>query len=197
MLAQGGAVCLTIQTLIPAFAGLLGVTVGGWMTGLHQKKERKNAFIKERLRDFYAPLLGMRSEIRAKSELRLKITSVTHADWQGRFEGITDPEAKKAIDIQESPKFEKVFDYNDKQLREVIVPLYRNMLEWFSSHMWLAEPSTLGHYPALVEFVELWNRADTLPGSVVTKLEHSEKKLYQFYDDLKINFESLSKELRR
>jgi hypothetical protein len=197
MLVQSGGACLIMQTLLPAVAGLLGVAVGGWMTGHHQKKDRETAFIKERLRDFYAPLLGMRSEIRAKSDLRLKITAVTHADWQQKFEGITDPEAKKAIDIEESPKFEKVFDYNNKQLLEEIVPLYRNMLEWFSSHMWLAEPSTLTHYPALVEFVELWNRADTLPGSVVTKLEHSEQKLYPFYDDLKTNFDVLSKKLRK
>jgi|SRR5208337_2026479 len=197
MFAQAGVGWLIAQILIPALAGLVGVAVGGWMTGHHQKKERESAFIKERLRDFYAPLLRMRSEIRAKSELRVKITSVTHADWQGKFEGITDPEAKKAIDLQESPRVEKVFDYNDKQLREEIVPLYRKMLEWFSSRMWLAEPSTLTHYSALVEFVELWNRVDTLPGSAVMKLEHSEKKLYPLYDDLKTNFERLSKELRK
>jgi hypothetical protein len=132
MLQQTGVGWLTAQTLIPTIAGLLGVAVGGWMQGHHQKKERENAFIKERLRDFYAPLLGMRSEIRAKSELRLKVSSITHAEWQAKFEGITDPEVKKAIDAQESPKYEKVFDYNDKQLREEIVPLYKKMLEWFT-----------------------------------------------------------------
>jgi hypothetical protein len=197
MLQHAGLGWLTAQTLIPAVAGLLGVAVGGWMQGHHQKKERENAFIKERLRDFYAPLLGMRSEIRAKSELRLKVSSITHAEWQAKFEGIADPEVKKAIDTQESPKYEKVFDYNDKQLREEIVPLYKRMLEWFSSHMWLAESSTLAHYPTLVEFVEIWNRVDTLPGAVATKLEHSEKKLYPLYDDLKSNFDNLSKKLRK
>ena len=59
--------------------------------------------------------------------------------------------------------------------------------------MWLAESPTLAHYPTLVEFVEIWNRVDTLPGAVATKLEHSEKKLYPLYDDLKSNFDSLRK----
>lgn len=188
---------LTAQTLIPAIAGLLGVAVGGWLQGRHQKKERENSFIKERLRDFYAPLLGIRSEIRVKSKLRLKVSSIAHAEWQAKFEGITDPEAKNNIDTQESPKYGKLFDYNDKQLREEIVPLYRKMLKWFSSHMWLAESSTLAHYPTLVEFVEIWNRADTLPGAVAAKLEYSEKKLYPLYDDLKANFDSLSKKFRK
>jgi hypothetical protein len=196
MLQHAGIEWLNAQTLMPAVAGLLGVAVGGWMQGHNQKRERENAFIKERLKDFYAPLLGMRSEIRAKSELRLKISSIAHAAWQAKLEGITHPEVKKAI-TQESPEYEKVFDYNDKQLREEIVPLYKKMLEWFSSHMWLAESSTLTHYPTLVEFVEIWNRADTLPGAVAAKLGHSEKKLYPLYDDLKANFDSLSKKLRK
>jgi hypothetical protein len=101
MLQQAGIGWLNAQALIPVVAGLFGVAVGGWMTGHHQKKERESAFIKERLRDFYAPLLGMRSEIRVKSELRLKISSIAHAEWQAKFEGIADPEVKKAIDIQE------------------------------------------------------------------------------------------------
>jgi hypothetical protein len=61
---------------------------------------------------------------------------------------------------------------------------------WIHSHMWLAEASTLAHYPTLVEFVEIWNRAGTLPGTVATKFEHSEKKLYPLYDDLKSSFDS-------
>jgi hypothetical protein len=48
----------------------------------------------------------------------------------------------------------------------------------------------------LAEFVELWNPADILPGSGVTKLEHSGKKVSPLYDDLKSNFHDLSKKLR-
>ena len=47
MLQHTGGGWLTAQTLIPTLAGLLGVAVGGWMTGHHQKKEREDAFIKE------------------------------------------------------------------------------------------------------------------------------------------------------
>ena len=118
MLQQTGVGWLTAQTLIPAIAGLLGVAVGGWMQGHHQNKERESAFIKERLR--ISMLLCSECDVRfgQRASFSLRVSSIAHAEWQAKFAGITDPEVKKAIDTQESPKYEKVFDYNDKQLRE-------------------------------------------------------------------------------
>jgi hypothetical protein len=65
--------------------------------------------------------------------------------------------------------------------------------------MWLAEPSTLEHYPALVEYVELWNRGlkQTLPTEVMFEVEHEEKKLYPFYADLDSQFKRLRGELKK
>jgi hypothetical protein len=59
--------------------------------------------------------------------------------------------------------------------------------------MWLAEPSTLEHYTALVEYVEVWNRAleHTIPDDVVLELDHDEKKLHPFYADLSLQFKRL------
>lgn len=41
---------------ISAGWGLVGVIAGSWVTGHHQRIERRNARIKEQLMEFYAPL---------------------------------------------------------------------------------------------------------------------------------------------
>ncbi len=63
----------------------------------------------------------------------------------------------------------------------------------------LAEPSTLEHFGALVEFVEIWDRwlDETIPAEVAGALEHGEDKLYPLYDDLSRQFRRLQKELLR
>jgi hypothetical protein len=111
------------QSLIAAGSGLIGVAIGGLITAYNQSATRKKDAIREQLRDFYSPLLGMRAEIKAKSELRLKITTAAHETWAKKFEGITDPAIKKQIDDNDSPVYERLFDYNNKQLMGDIVPM--------------------------------------------------------------------------
>jgi hypothetical protein len=188
-----------IQNSITAAAGLLGVFVGGWFTGRQQKKERQNARCREQLMGFYAPLRGMRAEIRAKSELRLKLHGMAGASWAAQFLGADDADRKAEIDKTCSPEYRKFFDYGNEQLTEDLVPLYRRMLAEFSKNMGLAEVSTLAYYRELVEFVEVWNRwlKSSLPGDVVTKIDHSEKKLYPLYDDIEKHFKELSASLKK
>jgi hypothetical protein len=196
--------CLTIkdwqnliQVAITALAGLLGVGVGGWMAGRHQREERKNARIREQLMDFYAPLRGMRSQIRAKSELRVKIHSAAQGLWSAKFEG-AGAETQQKIDEEQSPKYEKIWDYSDEQLKGDLVPLYQRMLEHFTAHMGLAEPSTLAYYSQFVEFVELWNRflKGALPAEVADRLDHTEEKLKPLYQDIEENFARFSAQLK-
>ena len=61
---------------IPAASGLGGVMLGAWLSGKRETRQRQLEFIKKQLRDFYSPLLGIRSEIRMRSELRVKIHMV-------------------------------------------------------------------------------------------------------------------------
>lgn len=187
-----------IKNGISAAWGLLGVFVGSWLTGRGQKKEREDARKKGQLSGFYAPMRAMRAEIKAKSELRLKVHAVAEELWAKKFEGIDDPEDKKKIDERDWEKYERTLDYSNKQLETVIIPLYRKMLEHFAANMALAEESTLEHYPAFVEFVEIWNRwlEKSLPGEVATKLDQSEKKLYALYDDIEANFKRLRRDLK-
>jgi hypothetical protein len=188
-----------LNAAIAAGAGLVGVSIGAWMTGRNQKAERRNARTKEKLQDFYSPMLGMRSEIKAKSESRFQVTNVAGGAWVEEFVGVTDPDAKRTITEAMSPKYDRVQNYNEVLLKEQIVPLYRKMLKHFTKHMWLSEASTRAYYNELCEFVEIWNRAldDSLPGRVRAKLQHDETKLYPFYDDLQKNFDRLTTELNK
>ena len=96
------------------------------------------------------------------------------------------------------PGYEKLKEYSDDQLRNDIIPMYRKMVEHLMSHMAFAEESTIVHYPAFVEFVEIWNRflAKSLPREVAQKLSHAEKNLYPLYDDIEANARRLSEELK-
>lgn len=188
------------QLIIPAAAGLLGVLVGGWMTANNQKKERHHNRIREQLERFYSPLLSMRLQIRSKSELRLKLSQLANTAWQNRLQSVRDdPQAMAAVERARGPQFDKLFDYSDEQLRTELIPLYRTMLEHFTAHIWLAEPSTLTHLNTLVEFVEIWNRflANTLPHEVLKLIDHSESKLYPFYEDLETQTNRLREELQK
>lgn len=168
------------------------------MTGRNQQKERQNARVREQLMEFYSPLRGMRATIRAKSELRPRLHALADAEWRRRFEGIDDPETKRRIEETEWPRFEAILNYSDEQLRAELVPMYNRMLEHFSKHMGFAEVSTLQHFPALVEFVELWNRhlQSPLPPEVVIKIAHSEATLKGFYDDIERHFKELIAKLK-
>jgi hypothetical protein len=187
-----------VNALVPALSGLAGVGIGGWITSHNQKRERRETHIKDQLSEFYSPLLGIRSQIKAKSEVRLKVSNAAQALWPAKFAGIDDPMVKKQISDTDFPAYEKLLDYNNRQLTEEIIPLYRKMLEIFTDRMWLAEVSTVRHYPALVEFVEVWNRFldKSLPREVIDQIEHKEENLKPFYDDLQKHFTELSQRLR-
>jgi hypothetical protein len=88
LLTNGGQL---IQSAITAAAGLLGVLVGARFTSTEQNKERQNARVHEHLMGFYAPLRGIRAEIKAKSELRGQLHAAAQAAWSEKFKGIDDP----------------------------------------------------------------------------------------------------------
>jgi hypothetical protein len=129
----------------------------------------------------------------------LKISNASGAVWAAKYQGSRDPDVSRVIGEQEGPRYDAIITYNNKQWEEVLVPMYRKMRDQFSTHMWLAEPSTLKHFPKLVEFVEMWDRhlAKSIPGEVVDAVGHSEKDLVPFYDDLQENFNGLTSALRK
>ena len=187
-----------VQSAIAAASGLLGVLAGSLLTGRNQRIERRNARLREQLQEFYSPMLGMRALILSKSEARQKIRWIAETVWHELFSGVTDPDRKRKIEEEHSPSFDKLQDYNNAQLQEEIIPSYQKMLDHFTTHFWLAERSTQRHYDTLCEFVEIWKRSldKSLPSRVVSRIQHDEKKLYPFYNDLQDHFDRLRGELK-
>jgi len=198
VLADSGAYTI-MQSLIAAGSGILGVCVGGYFTARQQRQERRNTRIREQLQGFYSPMLGMRHEIEAKSEVRGRLSGLAQTAYPQLYEGVKDPASKLRIQEENLPDFVKLSNYNNAQFRDEIVPLYKKMLEHFSAHMWLAEPSTQALYGALCDFVEIWQRTieGTIPAEVAFDLNHSEEPLRPFYKDLRHHFDRLTAELSK
>lgn len=185
------------QVAVPAIAGLTGVLVGGWISTRNQKIERRHKRIAEQL-GFYSVLVGIRAEIREKSAVRAKFSALADKCYQEELaEAGEHPIARKNVADDKWPQYEKLMDYNDEQTRTVILPLYDKMLEHVTTNMGLAEPTTRGHYAALVEFVEIWRRAQkqALPTRVIREINHREANLDAFYADIETQFERLQAEM--
>jgi len=184
-----------IDLLAPAVSGLVGVALGGFLTSWNQRKERKERFISDQLREFYGPMLAIREGLRARNDVRVKVSEAAHQEWPRLV--------KEAPDIHElrkhrSAEYEKIIDYENEQLRNETIPLYAQMVKLFTEKMYLAESSTRRHFPALVEFVEMWNRVfqKALPPEVSERVGPNDISLEVFYRDLETNFERLQRGLR-
>ncbi|MBI4502832.1 MAG: hypothetical protein HY700_16930 [Gemmatimonadetes bacterium] len=184
--------------LVPALAGLAGVLVGAWMTSRGQKQERRHAWLRRQLDEFYSPMLGMRGLILAKSVTRVKVGEAAGTAWHRLISG-RDPEQQMAIEKEHVPGLEKIIQYENQQHKEEILPLYRKMVEHFTTHLGLAEQATRLHFDALVHFVEVWNRweKEALPPEVSRELGSTEEALHPFYQDLAVNLERLQSELKK
>jgi len=182
---------------IPALAGFLGVLVGAWLTSKREERQRRFAFLERQLRDFYSPLIGLRSEIRKKSELRLRISSAANTEWQRLCEQMRNtarPEENlERLQKEKGPQFDAIINYNNEQFAKDILPAYRQMLAVFRDNLWLADPETRPHFDNLLEFVDLWERwvARSIPHEVIKYLGHTEETLHPFYDHLEKKLDEL------
>ncbi len=159
--------------IFPAITGLLGVLLGGLITSQNAKNERLNRRRREQL-DFYGAMHGMQQNIRAKSETRLKLRDIERRQ-------------------RDTSGLEAQMKYDNEQLTQELVPLYRAMLDLWTKNIALAEPSTQAFYTIFVEYVEIWNRglAKAIGSETIFEAEHDETKLYPFYEDLKKQVERL------
>lgn len=184
---------------VPAVAGLGGVMLGAWLSGIREKKQRVLTFIERQLCEFYSPLLGLRSEIRMRSELRSKVQDTAEFVWRRLCEENREigAHALQKLTSERVNEFTKIIEYDNRRLREELVPAYRKMVNVFRDNMWLAESETNEYFGPLLEFVELWERwlAGSLPPEVLKALEHGEKSLYPFYDHLQMKHDELRKKL--
>jgi len=187
-----------ISIMVPAISGLCGVAIGAFLTSRREKLKRKHSFLSKQLTDFYSPLLVIRKELKASGELRLRISSAADIEWRklcGRYEG--QPDELRKLSETRGKRFEKIIDYNNEKLKNEALPAYHRMIKIFRDNMWLAEESTLRHFSALIEYVDIWDRfmAETLPGEVVTALGHTEESLYPLYEDLQKRHDEIRSQL--
>jgi len=108
---------------------------------------------------------------------------------------------------QPNPEWEKLVEDESRTFREELLPLYREMLDCFTKHMWLAESTTRDQYSILVECLDLWERIFAgLPQDMaqrfnlgITRAEALEKggeRLEPLLNDLRIRFDGLQRELK-
>ena len=180
-----------VNMLTPIITAAITFLAGwvGAMYGIRQAKFQKRLdFIEKQLREFYSPILGLRKEIEAKGLVRLKIKQSGDKIWETTPREILQPK----MDL-----VNKEIEYNNKQLKEDLLPKYHKMLEIFQENIGLAEPSTLVYFSDLLEFVEIWDRwlAKSLDPEVIIDIKHDEEKLKPFYAEVEKRTAMLREEL--
>ena len=159
---------------------------------------RRATYIEKQLSEFYSPLAAYRKRIRAKSELRERISALAHEAWQE----ICEPYSKGGHIFHEHKErfapFEKIIEYDNQQFEQELLPYYRKMLEIFTDKYWLADPDTRAYYQDYLEYVEVWDRfmAQSLPREVLVKIKHAEENILAFYEHLERRMEELRQDLK-
>ena len=184
----------------PIVSALAGVVIGSWLSSKQLKQTRKHSFIEKQLGQFYSPMLGFRSEIEMRSELRLKIQNAADASWKELCEEMRSkgrPEALQQLSKKRFPEFKNIIDYDNRALAEQLIPAYKQMLTIFRENMWLAEPETVEYFNELLEFIDIWDRwlDRSMPVEVWKKLNHTEEKLKPLYENLEETHKRLREKL--
>ncbi len=192
-----------VSIAVPVLSVVLGILIGAWLTSRRETWQRRYAFQERQLREFYSPLLALRTEIRVKSELRIRMSGAADTVWRrlcAEARNTPNPaENLKKLEETRWPEFGGIIEYNNRQLADDIMPAYRRMLSVFRDNLWLADPETLPHLQKLVEFVDIWERwlTRTVPHEVVQNLGHSEASLHSFYDHVEKKHDGLRTRLSK
>lgn len=183
-----------METLLQQFFSAL---VGGmvvYLFGIRKSSiELRNAFIQKQLSEFYSPIAGYRKRIRATSELREKVSTAANEAWKETCARYA--EAKQPMHNHEElfAPYKAIIEYDNRQLREELMLLYRRMLDVFTDKYWLGDEDTRAYYQGFLEFVQVWERylAEALPGDVITKLGHTEENVHPFYEHVERKLSAL------
>lgn len=187
---------LDVEAIIIAFGsgviGLVGVGIGAWLTERGERARRRLAFMERRLNEFYAPLLGLRKEIQAKSALRFLIENAGHEGWHTAVAKMGEDARYRSTDKEFEP-YQKLLEYNSRQFKDELLPAYRRMATLFRKSMSLAYPDTAEHFGKLIEYVSIWDRhmEGAIPPHVLPLLKHGEKNLHPLYESLQRRHDEL------
>jgi hypothetical protein len=182
---------------VPAASGLTGALggafLGAWLSRWNEQRKQRLDFAAQQMREFYSPMLGLKTHISSLSELRMRIEDT--AQEVLALHPVPTPPSARPPELNESRKngvavHNGVIEYDNEQFRTELLPLYEEMLRVFSEKYWLADPDVQKQYARLVEYVELWKRilANAIPPEVVVAMRVEEKKLRPLYDALQVQF---------
>jgi hypothetical protein len=165
--------------------GLIGNLTTQYFTNARERRNQSVAFKKQQLEQLYGPLLAARQEIRARSELRVKLQKALDDAHTKDMLAAGPGQVAAASDPHISAIAKNIEDEN-QTFREVLMPRYREMVSIFREKMWLAEPDTRKFFDQLIEFVDVWDKilADKLPRSIPRAINHTEENLKPFYQHL-------------
>jgi hypothetical protein len=167
------------------------------MTTRREAAHRQHAFRTRQLEEFYGPLLSMRQEIQARSELRVKLQQAVDQRHFVDLLGAAPSDVDAASDAH-LPTIIKNIQDESQTFKDTLMPRYREMINTFREKMWLAEPETRGYFRQLIEFVDVWDKIldERLPGEVALEIGHTEQKLKPFYSHLEEMHDRLRRQLK-
>jgi hypothetical protein len=176
--------------------GWIGSIITSWLTARRESAQRAVQFRKQQLEDLYGPLLAIHKEIRARSELRVKLA---HAIDQQHINDLLGAGPGKLDEASRAHLPGIVANIQDESetFRNVLMPRYREMMDVFREKMWLAEPETREFFKKLVEYVDVWDKilASKLPHSIAAAVGHTEMNLHPFYQHLEKVHDRLRSEI--
>jgi hypothetical protein len=195
-LADGSLIGVLIGGGLTLAGGLLGTFGTQWATSRREAKSRLVAFKKQQLEQFYGPLLAMYKEVRARSELRVKLQNALDEPHL-RAMLSAGPDRVERVSDQHVPAIVANVQDEMQTFRDVLMPRYREMITTFGDKMWLAEPETRAYFGPLIEFVDVWDKilAKTLPPSAAIEINHTERNLHPFYQNLEVMNDRLRREI--
>jgi hypothetical protein len=139
----------------------------------------------------------MHKEIRARSELRVKLQEAIDAQHMEEMLHAGPGKTEEASDAHLPAILTNIWDENET-FRNVLMPRYHEMIDVFRNKMWLAEPETREYFKSLVEFVDVWDKilANKLPHSIAPAIGHTEQNLHSFYQHLEEVHDRIRSEIR-
>jgi hypothetical protein len=144
---------------------------------------------------------SLREDIASTSAIRLRIQQEAERAWREVCAQVPngDHEALASLGRERADEFNKIIEFDNDKLQKELLPAYRRMANLFRENYWLAEKETRVYYPAVLEFVEIWERriTGTLPAEIWRKLNHTEDNLVGFHRHISTVHDELRSRLER
>jgi len=184
-----------ISFLTTILATFLGATAA-FMFGLRKASaDRRAEFRRQQLTEFYSPIAGHAKRARALLAMSMKVWNAKDKGWRDVLAPYLGNYTKK-LD-EDHRRFAKIAEYENAQLDEELLPIYRLILDVFTSKYSYALRSTRQYYEGYYAFVNQWDRVkrEALPTEVREHLPHNAKVLHEFFDHIENMLQTLQDEL--